>query len=361
MNLMIAGYTKWPVVSENHRLAVAALVDSGSWHYGDLYRKLERRLGEWLGRPVLTSSSCAWSIFLALRALSATGKVVVPAYGYHGTVHPVLWAGAEPLFVDCDPATFNICPQSLRSALSESRVDAVIGVHIHGMPFDYDVKDICAAAGVPLIEDVCQAQGARLRGQLAGTLGDLAAFSFNSRKMLPAGLGGALAAHAQGLVQRIDDLRSYGAKDVDGLPAEIGYYLPISEFDAALTLVQLDNLDTWIDRADRLAATVRDVIPSRFPLKPADRTHTWHKVRIKGTEGERLRLEAAGIVTSRWAPKPLTAYSCYKPFLIRDSFPGAVEICEKTFCLFSDDYPIVAQSDEVIRRVTTGLEVELHD
>jgi dTDP-4-amino-4,6-dideoxygalactose transaminase len=354
-------YTKWPVVENKHREAIASVVDSGAWHYGNVYRRLEDRLSEWLGRRVLTSSSCAWSIFLGLRALSITGKVAVPAYGYHGTVHPVMWAGAEPIFVDCSPKTFNICPASLQSTLSNNQVSAVIGVHIHGMPFDHDIVTICTQFGIPLIEDVCQAQGARLKGQLTGTFGTFAAFSFNSRKMLPAGLGGSLASSSKALLDRIESLRNYGAKDIDDSPIENGYYFPISEFDAALTMVQLDSIDTWIDRANKLAMIIQGAIPARFPFKPADRTHTWHKLRIRGTEDERLRIEHLGIVTSRWVPKPLTDYLCYKAFSTKAQFPGAAEICKDSFCIFNDDYPLMAQSDETVCQIGKILGETLHD
>ena len=352
-------YAKWPVVEDRHRSAVASVVNSGTWHYGGVYRQLESRLSGWLGRPAITTSSCAWSLFLALCSLSIKGRVVVPAYGYVGTVHPVVWAGAQPFFADCDPVTFNICPNSLQSILSNNTIDAVIGVHVHGMPFDYDIVEICNRFGVPLIEDVCQAQGARLRGNLVGTLGELGAFSFNTRKTLPAGLGGAVTTGSQTLATRIENLRDYGIRDVEGDQLEVGYYLPIGEFDAALVLVQLDDLDPWIEQSDRFATIIREAIPRRFPLKPSDRTHTWHKVRIKGTEDERLRLETAGIITSRWAPKPLTEYPCYSSFLTTDRFPGAVEICESTFCIFNDDFPIAPQSEDLVRDVARILEVEL--
>lgn len=278
--------------------------------------------------------------------------MVVPAYGYYGSSHPVVWAGCIPMFVDCNPGTFNLCPDQLRPALRQEQVDAVIGVHIHGLPFDWDIVDICAEQGIPLIEDVCQAQGAKLRDRCVGTLGHYGAFSFNNRKTLPAGLGGAILSVTNDAARRVADLRDYGPKDESGDLTGCGYYFPISEFDAALIMVQLPRLNDWLEQGNSLAQILREACGERFPHVPADRTHTWHKIRVQGSEEERLALERGGVKTSRWGAKPLPDLPCYHG--VSETFgpyPGAKEICERSFCLLDDEHPIHVQSDETVHAI----------
>jgi len=228
---------------------------------------------------------------------------------------------------------------------------------MHGLPFDPQIAETCCEYGIPLIEDVCQAQGAKLQGAPTGTIGDFGAFSFNTRKALPAGLGGALSVAHEHLVHRVVEIRDYGAKCEDGIPLECGSYLPISEFDAALCLAQLPRLQTWIQQANISVKRLREAIPRRFPSMPSDRTHTWHKIRVKGSETERHLLDRNGLLTSRWTLMPLTEYPCYRSVGLRDgSYPGAVDICANTFCLLDDEFPIHAQSEECVEKMAMVLE-----
>ena len=344
-------YVKWPIVEPDVIDAVNKVVNSGQWHYGSVFLQLEEDFSSMLGRDVVVTSSCAWAIFLALRALGPFTYVAAPAYTYHGSVHPILWSGAKPIFVDVDPRTFNMCPCDLRRVIKSNAIDAVVAVHIHGMPFDHEIIDICNEEGVFLIEDACQAHGATLQNTPVGCLGDAAAFSFNSRKTLPAGLGGAVAFKRQHHAERARDIRSYGKLDSDGLITDVGYYLPISEFDAAITKVQLTNLNKWIKMANQSAEILNRAISNRSPYLPPDRTHTWHKYRIQCTIEERYLIKSRGVLTSDWVSVPLHFYPVFKSYVSGRSFPGAEEVCRNSFCLFDDDYPLVAQTPELIAQV----------
>lgn len=338
----------WPIADREHYDALAQVLNSGKWHYGGVSRALEEVFEAELGRPAVAVSSCAWAIYLALRAMGPFSTVAVPAYTYHGTVHPVVWAGASPVFVDVDPSTFTICAEDLARTLKHTAVDAVIGVHVHGMPFDQDIAGLCRAAGVPLIEDACQAQGATLNDAKVGAIGDAAAFSFNARKTVPAGLGGLVTFSSDRHAERARALRDYGARNENGLLVECGSYLPMGEFDAALVLVQLKKLPGWLQHADHLAARLGTALEARAPHVPNGRTHTWHKYRIRGTHQDERALSGRGVRTSRWVTTPLPALPAYKDFVSHGRFPGAEDVCSQTFCLFDDEYPLVAQSETLI-------------
>ncbi len=355
-------YVNWPTVTEAHCEAVAAVVRSGKWHYGPQGGLLEQRLEAIFGRPSVATSSCAWAIFLALRALAATGKIVLaPAFGYHGTIHPIVWAGLKPVFVDCDPDTYNLCPEALEKALRDREVAAIIGVHIHGRPLSRAVVDIVRSSGIPFIEDACQAQGAKIGEELIGTLGDVAALSFNSRKTNPAGLGGACIFRDVAAAEMARADTNYGPKDVDGAPLGIGSYLPIGEFDAALAAHQLEFVEHWTEQANSRVATLRQSLGARLPKLAADELSVWHKVRIKGSEDERLALQQRGVRTSRWVSYPLPRYPAYQQYSQNARYPGAEEICANTFCLLDDDTPIAAQPWPLVERVARILGEVLND
>lgn len=355
-------YVLWPTVTRAHQDAIASVIRSGKWHYGPMGDALERRLEVIFGRPAVATSSCAWAIFLALRALDLPrSKVVVPAFGYHGTSHPVIWAGFEPKFVDCDPHTYNICPEALLQALREEPIAAIVGVHMHGRPLARSVIDIALSSGVPLIEDACQAQGAKLDGEAVGAIGDVAALSFNSRKTNPAGLGGACIFRDGNAATRAQLDTNYGPKNSDGEPLAFGSYLPIGEFDAALAAHQLDNVDNWTDLANAKVELLRRVLAKRLPLLASGELSVWHKVRIRGSESERAALQVRGVRTSKWVTHPLPSYALYRKFAYGQQFPGADDICLNTFCLFDDETPIAAQPTHLVEKIAQIVGETLND
>jgi len=345
-------YETWPKIEPEHIDAVRQVALSGKWHYGEVYKSLEYDMEVLLNRPVITTTSCAWAIYLATRILGPFSKIAVPAYTYHGTVHPLMWNGIHPVFVDVNPKTFNMCAEDLRLVLKDGGAEAVVAVHIHGMPFDWEIVNICNEFEVPLIEDACQAHGAKIRDKLVGTIGEASAFSFNSRKIVPAGLGGAVAFRSPHHADRAKELRDYGKKNEMGETEEFGSYLPIGEFDAAIARVQLKKIDRWIEYANNLTSVLKSSLKERAPECPEDRTHTWHKYRIRGADDERLKLEENGVRTSLWVSRPLPSHPAYAPYSKNRSFPGAEDVCKNTFCLFDDNHPIMAQSVGTINNIS---------
>jgi perosamine synthetase len=348
-------FRSWPIVDKEHVDAVEAVAKSGQWHYGRVHEELERDLEIEYNRLAVTTASCAWAIYLAIRAIGSIGTVAVPAYTYYGSVHPIIWAGARPVFVDVDPCTYNMCPDDLKRTLEQEDVDAVLGVHLHGLPFSLDIQTVCREHSRPLIEDVCQAQGATVFGQKVGTLGTASAFSFNNRKTLPAGLGGVVLFENEEDAIRAREIRSYGKRTADGLLSDVGSYLPISEFDAALARIQLRRISGWLNYTNELAQVLGAALSSRAPHVPPEHTHTWHKYRILGRQVHKAALQSRGVLTSTWMNAPLTKYPAYRAFVTRDHYPGAEELCSNTFLLFDDEHPLIAQTKETIEQVATIL------
>lgn len=172
---------------------------------GGWIERLERVIESWLGEGrALATSSATTALLAALRAVEVgpEDEVIIPSYGWIGDVGAVQLLGATPVWVDIDADTWQAAPSSIRAALSR-RTAAIVAPHLCGHPCaTNEIAALAQAHGVPLIEDVSQALGARIRGARVGTFGDLAVMSFGPGKLVSAGEGGALIARTDALWQR---------------------------------------------------------------------------------------------------------------------------------------------------------------
>jgi len=190
------------------------------------------------------------ALHLALVALGVQrgDEVIVPALTYVATANAVTYVGATPIFVDVDPISWCIDPESVEQAIT-ARTRAVIAVHIYGQPADmYALQRICGQAGISLVEDAAEAPLATYDGRPTGGLGDVATFSFYGNKVLTSGEGGALTMHSD----RIADLvRLYKGQGMDPkrrywFPV-IGYNYRMTNVEAALLCAQLERRDVLIE------------------------------------------------------------------------------------------------------------------
>ena len=149
-------------------------------------------------------------------------EVIVPAFTFAATANAVVHAGARPVFADIDPATYCLDPVSAAAAVT-SRTAAIIPVHLYGHPADMDaVNRLARDHGLLVIEDACQAQGARYRGEPAGALADLAAVSFYPTKTMTTGEGGMLVCRDPQTAHQVRALRNQGMSSPGGALTTLG-------------------------------------------------------------------------------------------------------------------------------------------
>jgi len=203
----------WPQAGEEEFQALARVLHSSSWcRLGDNdWRsgecgQLERELGDYLGCDhVLVVCNGTMAIELALQALGLQpgDEVLVQAGTFFGTVTPILRLGGIPSFVDLDPLSLTLDPDSLKARCSEKTV-GVIAVPLCGLSPDMDrITKFCEEHGLWLIEDCAQAIGSRWKGKALGTFGDVGTFSFQQGKALQAGEGGAVIGRDENLMSRL--------------------------------------------------------------------------------------------------------------------------------------------------------------
>lgn len=226
----------WPLPDERVRAALHAAYADGSWgrYHGPHVQALTDRLRE-LHRLEYAYPCCSGTVAveLALRGLRVgpDNEVILAAYDFPGNFRCVEAVGARPVLVDIHPGTWCLDPGCLAAAIGPA-TRAVLVSHLHGGLAD--MQQICRIAadhGLPVIEDACQAVGARVQGRMAGAWGDAAVLSFGGSKLLTAGRGGAVLTSRADVLQRI---RVYCERGNQAFP--------LSELQATVLLPQLDQL-----------------------------------------------------------------------------------------------------------------------
>ncbi len=279
-----------PMLDEADWQALRAPILSGWVTQGPEVARFEALFAARHGvRHALANSNGTTSLHLALAALGVGpgDEVIVPAFTWVATANAAVYCGATPVFVDVDPATFNLDPALVARAVT-ARTRALVAVHLFGRPVDVDAL-ANAAPGVALVEDAACAAGAAYKGRAVGGLGRAAAFSFHPRKSITTGEGGMVTTDDAGIAARIASMRNHGAAaPKDGAPPyrmpdfdRLGYNYRMTDIQGALGCSQLAKLDRLIDEravhaadyARRLAEVPWLRLPTA-PLFPGDR-HGW--------------------------------------------------------------------------------------
>ncbi len=306
-----------PDITEAEIYAVDAVLRSGRLSLGPELSAFEQALARVHEVPdaVAVSSGTA-ALYLALIALGigAGDEVIVPSFTFVAVANAVAQTGAIPVFAEIDTVTLNLDPESAERAITP-RTRALIAVHTFGVPADMDALTALAARhGLRLIEDACEAIGARFNGRPVGGFGRAAALGFYPNKQITTGEGGALLVQDTALAARLRRLRNHGRDPSAGWleHTEPGYNYRLSEIACALGRVQLARLDDILAARAAAAARYDDLLRElpgmeRPPLTLPQRTLSWfvYVVRLPpGTDRVRVQAELAtkGIATGLYFP-----------------------------------------------------------
>ncbi|MBI4577498.1 MAG: DegT/DnrJ/EryC1/StrS family aminotransferase [Planctomycetes bacterium] len=295
--------------------ACGRVLASGRYVLGEEVEAFELEFARYLGVPhVVGVASGTDALTLSLRALGVGpgDEVVTTPYTAIPTVSAILAAGARPVFADIEADTYLVDPEAVTRAVGR-RTRAVVVVHLFGNVVDVPALRSALGGRVPVVEDACQAHGSRLRGRRAGSLGDLAAFSFYPTKNLGGyGDGGAIAVGDPGLAAELRRLRQYGMVDKDRT-VQPGVNSRLDELQAAMLRVKLPRLDGWNEVRSVLVDRYRARFsggPLRWQRIPEGVETNWHVLaaRVPGDQGDRddlaRHLEARGIQTNVYYAVP---------------------------------------------------------
>jgi dTDP-4-amino-4,6-dideoxygalactose transaminase len=260
-----------PVTGPDERAMLLDALDSG-WiapvgpHLSAFEREVAERSEAAYGVAV-SSGTAALHLCLQLSGVGRGDEVLVPSFTFVGSVNPITYVGATPVFVDSSPDTWTIDPalaaEEITRATSRGRPPkALIAVDIYGQCADYDaLRDLCLEHNVALIEDAAEALGARYRGRSAGSFGTVSALSFNGNKIITCGGGGMLltddaarAAEARYLATQARDPAPHYEHSV------VGYNYRLSNVLAALGRAQLTTLDERLAARRRVNSLYREAL-----------------------------------------------------------------------------------------------------
>jgi dTDP-4-amino-4,6-dideoxygalactose transaminase len=272
------------------------VLDSGQYILGEELRCFEAEFAAYCGvrHAVGVGNGLeALTLILAALGIGDEDEVIVPGNTYIATWLAVSHRNAIPVPVDPDPASYNLDPSKLRSAIT-ARTRAVLAVHLYGAPANMDaIARIAADHGLPVIEDAAQAHGARWKGRRVGSLGVAAGFSFYPSKNLGAfGDGGAVTTDSDDLADRVRLLRNYGSPRKYQHEV-VGYNSRLDELQAAFLRVKLKHLDSWNARRRCFASQYREQLGELgdallLPEQPAGAEPVWHVFAVRSRARDAL-------------------------------------------------------------------------
>jgi len=257
-----------PCFGQEEEQAVLEALRSGWVSQGPKVAEFEKRFAEYVGAAhAVAVSSCTTALHLAMvvSGIKEGDEVLCPSFSFIATANCIRYVGAQPVFVDIDPLTYNLDPNRIEEAITP-RTRAILVVHQIGLPAAMDeINAIAARKGLLVIEDAACAIGSEYGGQRIGRPhSTMACFSFHPRKILSTGEGGMITTNDEQLAARLRPLRQH-AMTVSDLArhssskvmiesyAEVGYNYRMTDLQAALGLVQLQRLDGFIARRRMLA------------------------------------------------------------------------------------------------------------
>ncbi len=257
-----------PYVDQEMKDSVLEVIDSGQYILGSHCKNFEKEFAQFIGvkHAVLTSSGTS-AIFLCLKALGVGpgDGILVPSLTAFPTVEPIFHVGAQPIFIDIDD-TFTVDPKHIESVLENrsqipgvKEIKGMIPVHLYGHPANMDsILALAKRYGLFVLEDCCQAHGARYKGKRVGSMGMGGCFSFYPSKNLTVfGDGGILVTSDDEMARTCRMLRDHGRKEKYEHEL-VGYNLRFNEIQGAVGRLQLRRLDGFNESRRRIAQWYND-------------------------------------------------------------------------------------------------------
>lgn len=312
---------QYATIETEIRAALDRVLASQVFIMGPEVEACEREVAAYCGaRHGIGVSSGTDALLVGLMALEVGpgDEVIVPTYSFFATAGAVARLGAKPVFIDIDPATFNIDPEACARAVTP-RTKAIIPVHLFGQCADMDaILEIGRRHAIPVIEDAAQAIGAGHGGRRAGSLGTLGCFSFFPSKNLGAfGDGGMVTTNDDSLAERLRVLRVHGAKPKYHHHL-VGGNFRLDALQAAVVRVKLGHLESW-SAARQANARLYDELLDGIPglVRPARTGHrhifNQYVIRTPRRDALMAHLKDQGIGCEVYYPVPLHRQECFRP------------------------------------------------
>jgi perosamine synthetase len=306
-----------PWLDEREEELVADVLRSGRLSLGPTIDRFEEAFAEQVGAPyaaAVSSGTAGLHLLCVATGVHPGDEVVTSPYSFVASANCAIYEGATPVFADIDRRTLNLSPEAVEASLTE-RTRAVVAVDIYGYPCELDeLRAVCQARGVALIQDACEALGARYKGGPVGSQGPSAVFAFYPNKQITTGEGGMVTTHSEKEWRLLRSLRNQGRADSGGWleHARLGFNYRIDDVRAAIGLAQLEKLDAILEARTQVAARYADLLePVRGLELPceddAEHQRSWFVYVVTLPEGADREgvissLAERGVQTARYLP-----------------------------------------------------------
>jgi len=310
-----------PRLGEEEKAAVEAVLDSGMLAAGEVATEFEAEFAEYCDAShgiATTNGTTALHAALEGLGIGPGDTVLTTPFTFVASANAVRLAGAEVLFADVDPSTYNLDPAAAEEAIAahDGGVDAVLAVHLYGLPAPLDdLAEIADAHDAPLVEDCAQAHGARHRSRPVGSVGDVGCFSFYPTKNMTTGEGGMIVTDDADVAEHVQSYIDHGRAGSHE-HVRVGHNFRLPEAAAAIGRVQLDRLPDYVERRREHARRLNEGLAGTDLVTPTEASHLRHAynqytVRCEKRDRLRQHLADAGIDTAIYYPTPVHEQPAY--------------------------------------------------
>jgi perosamine synthetase len=306
-----------PWLDEREEEAVVDVLRSGRLSLGATIDRFEESFADAVGAPyaaAVSSGTAGLHLLCVTAGVGPGDEVITSPYSFVASANCAVFQGARPVFADVDRRTLNLDPAAVEAAITD-RTRAIVVVDIYGYPCELDeLRALSDTHGLALIEDACEALGARYRGLPIGSQGPPAVFAFYPNKQITTGEGGMVTTHSEDEWRLLRSLRNQGRADSGGWleHARLGYNYRLDDVRAAIGIVQLEKLDEILVARSLVAARYTELLAGVDGVEApcaddADHERSWFVyVVVLPSEADRehviASLEARGIQTARYLP-----------------------------------------------------------
>lgn len=350
----------YPLIEEEEKTAALQVLSSGQLAQGPKVREFEERFAEFCGTKyaVATSSgTSALHVALCAHGIGPGDEVVTTSFSFIASANCALFVGARPVFADIEPDFFTIDPDQIKKRIT-SKTRAIIPVHLFGQACNMDaIAELAEANGLAIIEDACQAHGARYRGRSLGSWGT-ACYSFYPTKNMTTIEGGMITTNDPEIANRSRLIREHGSPkryqhDV------LGYNLRLTDLQAAIGLAQLPKLLDWnrrrADNAGYLSERLSGVDGITVPAIREGADHVFHQytIRVRDRDTMQAKLTRKGIGTGVYYPLPIHMQPLYRQLGYRQTLEVTEAASQKVLSLPVRPGLTQAELDSVIEAIVT--------
>jgi dTDP-4-amino-4,6-dideoxygalactose transaminase len=337
--------------------AIARTLDNCSFCLGPDVVQFEKDFAKFCGAEhcvAFNSGTSALHVAMILLGVGRDDEVITTPCTFVATSWAISYVNAKPVYVDIDDSTFNLKPELVEKAITR-RTKAIVPVHLYGHPVDLEpLLNICRKHNLPLIEDACQAHGAKYKRKVVGTFGEISCYSFYPGKNLGAyGEGGALVTNDAAYAARARALREHGSTQ-RYYHDEVGFNYRMEGIQGAVLGVKLKHLDKWTRERRRVAHRYHELLadtPLQLPIEADYAESAYHLYVVRHSRRDELKkhLESNKVGCALHYPLSLHLQKCYANLGYKaGDFPVAEKAARE--CLSLPIYP--EMTDAQIERVS---------